>query len=205
MKISTMTYVAKVDTDRDIKCLYDEYLHKSIDTDLYVEDKSTKVTKKGRPKKSFGNQMTIKSRSKKFNLKLFYNKKIQITGMKSLDELIAVFKTLELLFDIKIYSRKLVMKNMVTDLNRQLQLYALYDKMKNMGLQVCYSPEIYPGLKLKHNGVTALIFVTGKMIISTKSVEEPYETEQLVRRCVEDGDQNFHKEPCGSSAHIATA
>ena len=80
-----MTYVAKVDTDRDIKCLYDEYLHKSIDTDLYVEDKSTKVTKKGRPKKSFGNQMTIKSRSKKFNLKLFYNKKIQITGMKSLE------------------------------------------------------------------------------------------------------------------------
>ena len=63
-----MTYVANFESNQNIKNIYDQYVNKMIDNDLYIEDKMTKMTKKGKPKKSFGNQMTIKSKSKRFNM-----------------------------------------------------------------------------------------------------------------------------------------
>ena len=181
MKISTMTYVANFESNQNIKNIYDQYVNKMIDNDLYIEDKMTKMTKKGKPKKSFGNQMTIKSKSKRFNMKIFYNKKIQLTGIKSLDDLIHIFKRIERTLDFKISSPRLVMKNMVANIGHEVNLYNMYEKLKNDDHDVHYSPEIYPGLKLKHKHATALVFATGKMIISTKSVEEPFELEQLVQ------------------------
>lgn len=204
MQISTMTYVANFESSRNIKNIYDEYANKFIDDDLYIEDKRTKMTKKGKPKKSFGNQMTIKSKSKRFNMKVFYNKKIQLTGIKSLDDLINIFKRVELALDFKISSPKLVMKNMVTNIGNEVNLYDMYEKLKENDHNVHYSPEIYPGLKLKHKNATALVFATGKMIISTKSVEEPYELEQIVQSCGRK-IHDFQKDPCGNMAHIATA
>lgn len=204
MKISTMTYVASFETEKNVKHIYDRYVNKFIDDDLYIEDKEAKLSKKGKPKKSFGNQMTVKSRSMRFNMKIFYNKKIQLTGIKSLDDLMKVFKKVEAALGFRISSPKLVMKNMVTTLNLEVNLYDMYDDLKSRDLDVNYSPEIYPGLKLKHKNATALVFATGKMIISTKSVEEPYELEQMVRECAQK-IQDFQKDPCGNTAQIATA
>lgn len=204
MQISTMTYVAKFESDKNIQNIYDKYVNKFIDNDLYIEDKKTKMTKKGKPKKSFGNQMTIKSKSKRFNMKIFYNKKIQLTGIKSLDDLINIFKRVESALDIIISSPKLVMKNMVTSIGYEVNLYDMYDHLKNEDLDVHYSPEIYPGLKLKYENATALVFATGKMIISTKSVEEPYELEQLIQNSARK-IHVFQKDPCGNMAQIATA
>ncbi len=199
-----MTYVATFESNRNIQDIYDKYVNKLIDNDLYIEDKKTKITKKGKPKKSFGNQMTVKSKSMRFNMKIFYNKKIQLTGIKSIDDLIKIFKRLEVAFGFEISSPRLVMKNMVSNLGVEIQLYDMYEKLRKDGLDVHYSPEIYPGLKLKHHNATALVFATGKMIISTKSIEQPYELEQIVQNCAQKL-HDFQKDPCGNIAQIATA
>lgn len=204
MQISTMTYVANFESNRNVKDIYEEYVNKFIDDDLYIEDKKTKITKKGKPKKSFGNQMTVKSKSKRFNMKIFYNKKIQLTGIKSLDDLIVIFKRLEVALGFKISSPKLVMKNMVTNLGVDVNLFDMFEELKSKEHDVHYSPEIYPGLKVKLANATALVFATGKMIISTKSVEQPYELEKLIQNCAQKL-QDFQKDPCGNIAQIATA
>lgn len=193
MKISTMTYIAQFESELDTNGIYNKYLKSKINDDLYVEDKSKKFNRKGKPQKSFGNQITIKSKTKRYNIKLFYNKKMQLTGIKSVDDLLGIFRQLEHSLKFNISAPKLVMKNMVTDLSKEIKLYDLYDLMQSKGLDVNYSPEIYPGLKLKFNGLTAMVFATGKMIISTKSIEEPYELESLVLECVNDL-QNFQRE-----------
>lgn len=204
MQISTMTYVATFESSRNIQDIYDKYVNKLIDNDLYIEDKKTKITKKGKPKKSFGNQMTVKSKSMRFNMKIFYNKKIQLTGIKSIDDLIKIFKRLEVAFGFEISSPRLVMKNMVSNLGVEIKLYDMYEELRKDGLDVHYSPEIYPGLKLKHHNATALVFATGKMIISTKSIEQPYELEKIVQNCAQKL-HDFQNDPCGNMAQIATA
>lgn len=206
MKISTMTYVAKFDNQIDILSIYENGLRQNLDKDFFIEDKSKKVTKKGKPKKSFGNQITIKSRTMTFNLKIFFNKKIQVTGVKSRENLDTIFNKLEHLFKIKITSPKLVMKNCVANLGVNLNLFKLFHHMKDVNLSVNYTPEIYPGLKLKHHDRTAMIFATGKVILSSKCEEDPVELLELVKQTVEvSRSYVFQNDPCGKIAHIAMA
>ena len=207
LKISTMTFVARIENTVDLPSIYEKGIRESSflqQVDFFIEDKSKKMTKKGKPKKSFGNQMTIKSRTMKFNLKVFFNGKIQVTGVKSRDNLELIFDKLDRLYGIKVTSPKLVMKNSVVNLEVDLNLYALFQRMVHMKLSANYTPEIYPGLKLKHDNSTALIFATGKVILSSKSDDDPLELLDLVKDAVRTS-HDFQNEPCGSIAQIATA
>ena len=183
-KISTMTYIAECSNlKHSVKTYYDACVDKEIDDDLYIENKDNKKTKKGKFVKSFGNQMTIKSKSKKFNVKLFYNKRIQITGVKSEEDVQSIFQKLCDLFDFTIHSEKMVMKNLALKISpNTINLYNLYDKLKTNHSDVTYTPEIYPGLKFKTGNSTALTFATGNVIISTK---DDNEVETIIRTLVE--------------------
>jgi TATA-box binding protein (TBP) (component of TFIID and TFIIIB) len=182
-KISTMTFVAEaVDLDCEVRHLYKKYVDKYLDEDFYIENKDTKRTRKGKFLKSFGNQITIKSKEKKFNVKLFYNKKIQITGVKSDSDVAEIFQKLKAIFNFEVVNVRMVMKNVSLKISDSvLNLYNLYAILISKGLDVYYSPEIYPGLKLKSHNCTSLIFATGNVIISTKDNSDLTEVIDMIR------------------------
>lgn len=168
-KISTMTYVCKFSNIVNTHVFYEANVDKVIDSELYIENKQNKINKKGLPVKSFGNQITIKSHVKKYNIKLFSNGKIQMTGIKSIEDTEYIQNKLQLIFQTDIIDTELAMMNVSFKLSeRPIHLYNLFDTLVLQDLIVYYTPEIYPGLKLKYNKSTALLFATGSIIISTK-------------------------------------
>jgi len=164
-----MTYVCKFAKVIDTNAFYKTNIDKVIDSELYIENKQNKINKKGVHVKSFGNQITIKSLAKKYNIKLFSNGKIQMTGIKSREDAKHVEKKLRLIFETDIIDMEMAMMNVtfkITD--KPVHLYHLFDVLAVQDLVVYYTPEIYPGLKLKYNKSTAMLFATGSIIISTK-------------------------------------
>ena len=63
-----------------------------------------------------------------------------------------------------------------------IHLYDLCAKFMDEGYESYYTPEIYPGIKLKYNSSTALIFATGSIIISTKKEEEIKELYDIISK-----------------------
>lgn len=168
-KISTMTYVCRFAEIVDTKAFYEAYVGKEIDADFYIENKMTKINKKGVLVKSFGNQITIKSNIKNYNIKLFSNGKIQITGIKHPEDALHIESRLSDIFKTRIVDMEMVMMNVTFKISsKPIHLYNLYDVLLERELLVHYTPEIYPGLKLKFNRSTALLFATGSIIISTR-------------------------------------
>jgi len=164
-----MTYVCKFSKIIDTNAFYQVNVDKVIDRELYIENKLKKTNKKGLPIKSFGNQITIKSHVKKYNIKLFSNGKIQMTGIKSLEDTEYIQRKLQLIFETDIIGMEMVMMNVTFKITEQpIHLYQLFDALSLQDLMVYYTPEIYPGLKLKYNKSTAMLFATGSIIISTK-------------------------------------
>lgn len=183
MKVSTMTFVGRLETDVNIQDLYTMYVSKNIHKDLYIEDKSKKFTKKGKFMKSFGNQLTLKSYTKKYNIKLFYNKKFQITGIKSDEDLQHIIDAVKSIFNINMVEPKMVMKNVTLRVSRNpnyhIHMYNLYRRLMH-DYEVYYTPEIYPGIKLKYNMSTALVFATGSFIISARNDDDIKELRDII-------------------------
>lgn len=168
-RISTMTYVCKFAEVIDTKAFYETNIDKVIDSELYIENKQKKMNKKGMPVKSFGNQITIKSLAKKYNIKLFSNGKIQMTGIKSSADAQHIENKLRFIFETDIIDMEMAMMNVTFKITEKpIHLYHLFDVLAVQDLVVYYTPEIYPGLKLKYNKSTAMLFATGSIIISTK-------------------------------------
>lgn len=162
-----MTYTAVNKQPIDVKMFYDQNVS-TLKNNLFIENKSFKFNKKGHLMKSFGNQVTIKHIDRKINIKLFYNNKVQITGIRSEQDAHMIIDELNNSYNLKIEDSKLVMQNMVTKLStNMLNLYSLYDQLLSKNYDTHYTPEIYPGLKLKVDNSTALLFATGSLIISS--------------------------------------
>lgn len=168
-RVSTMTYVCKFSNAIDTTTFYEANVETVIDDELYIENKQKKTNKKGVAVKSFGNQITFKSHVKKYNIKLFSNGKIQMTGIKSIEDTQHIQSKLQLIFETDIIGMEMVMMNVTFKISEQpIHLYHLFDTLAVQDLVVYYTPEIYPGLKLKYNKSTAMLFATGSIIISTK-------------------------------------
>ena len=184
LKVSTMTYIGSINTHTHIKDIYSQYVNKAFHKDLYIENKATKFNKKGKFVKSFGNQFTIKSKTKKYNIKLFFNNKFQITGIKSNVDVERIIHEIKTTLNIDMLNPVMVMKNVSLKANRSpenmIHLYDLCARFTNEGYTAYYIPEIYPGVKLKYTSSTALIFATGSIIISTKKEEEIQELYDVI-------------------------
>jgi TATA-box binding protein (TBP) (component of TFIID and TFIIIB) len=177
IRVTTMTIVAKIVSPINIQQFYcDNKLNqKNIDGDLYIENKEIKCNKKGQLIKSFRNQITFKSQTRRCNIKLFTNG-LQMTGIKSYDDIEHFTKEISKRIEREISDIKMVMINILFKFrDSRLHLYDLYDKFEDSYLETHYTPEIYPGLKLKMNSATALIFATGSVIVSSKTVEDSVE------------------------------
>ena len=186
LKVSTMTYIGSIQTLIHVRDIYTEYVNKAFHEDLYIENKATKFNKKGKFVKSFGNQLTIKSKRRKYNIKLFFNNKFQITGIKSDEDVERIIHAIKATLDVDMLNPLMVMKNVTLKVNRgpeqMIHLYDLCERFTNQGYESYYTPEIYPGIKLKHTSSTALIFATGSVIISTKKDEEIQELYDIINK-----------------------
>ena len=111
LKVSTMTYIGSINTDTHIKDIYSQYVNTAFHDDLYIENKATKFNKKGKFVKSFGNQLTIKSKRRKYNIKLFFNNKFQITGIKSDEDVERIIYTIKTTLHVDMLNPVMVMKN----------------------------------------------------------------------------------------------
>lgn len=186
LKVSTMTYIGSINTDTHIKDIYSQYVNRAFHDDLYIENKATKFNKKGKFVKSFGNQLTIKSKRRKYNIKLFFNNKFQITGIKSDEDVERIIYAIKTTLHVDMLNPVMVMKNVTLKMDRNpehmIHLYDLCAKLMDEGYESYYTPEIYPGIKLKYNSSTALIFATGSIIISTKKEEEIKELYDIISK-----------------------
>lgn len=186
LKVSTMTYIGSINTDTHIKDIYSQYVNRTFHDDIYIENKATKFNKKGKFVKSFGNQLTIKSKRRKYNIKLFFNNKFQITGIKSDEDVERIIYAIKTTLGIDMLNPVMVMKNVTLKVDRSpehmIHLYDLCAKFTDEGYESYYTPEIYPGIKLKYTSSTALIFATGSIIISTKKEEEIKELYDIISK-----------------------
>lgn len=169
LRVSTITSILKISTDIDLKKIY-----KSVPITKYItfieygsgnpprgfSKKLLKKTRKKTKKKIFYNQATIHvfHDNKIMNVKLFNNGKIQITGLKGIDQapvlinnLIEYFKALAIFDDdTSLVSHKLVLINSDFDLGYSINREVLHTEIIDAGLYSSYEPCIYPGVNIKY-------------------------------------------------------
>jgi TATA-box binding protein (TBP) (component of TFIID and TFIIIB) len=169
LRVSTITSILKISTDIDLKKIY-----KSVPITKYItfieygsgnpprgfSKKLLKKTRKKTKKKIFYNQTTIHvfHDNKIMNVKLFNNGKIQITGLKGIDQapvlinnLIEYFKALAIFDDnTTLLSHKLVLINSDFDLGYSINREVLHTEIIDAGLYSSYEPCIYPGVNIKY-------------------------------------------------------
>tara|TARA_B100000575_G_C23072806_1_gene617990 strand:- start:244 stop:984 length:741 start_codon:yes stop_codon:yes gene_type:complete len=169
LRISTITCILQISSDIDLKKIYDSVpITKYIPFIEYGSDNipkgfSKKMLKKKRKKtkkKSFYNQATIHvvHDKKIMNVKLFNNGKIQITGLKEIDQgpiliqtLIEYLQDLSILdYDTFLMNHKLVLINSDFDIGYEINREVLHKEIIDMGIYSSYEPCIYPGVNIKY-------------------------------------------------------
>ena len=169
LRISTITCILQISSDINLKKIYDSVpITKYIPFIEYGSDNipkgfSKKMLKKKRKKtkkKSFYNQATIHvvHDKKIMNVKLFNNGKIQITGLKEIDQgpiliqaLIEYLQDLSILdYDTFLMNHKLVLINSDFDIGYEINREVLHKEIIDMGIYSSYEPCIYPGVNIKY-------------------------------------------------------
>jgi len=169
LRVSTITSILKISTDIDLKKIYDNIpITNYIPFIEYGSDNppkgfSKKMLKKMRKKtkkKIFYNQATVHvvHDGKIMNVKLFNNGKIQITGLKKVNQatvlvktLIEYFQDLSVLdYESKLVESKLVLINSDFDLGYEINREVLHGEIIDCGLYSSYEPCIYPGVNIKY-------------------------------------------------------
>ena len=160
-RISTITGISKLS---NIINLSNVFNHLQIsDTIHYIKfnDQSKGVcTKKKKTKKEFFNQLTIHVYDNKIiNVKLFNNGRIQMTGLKRIDQGIDIikllFRNLERIDNIELYDINdikldIVLINSDFDVGYLIDRDVLYRHLIDMGIYVTYEPCMYPGVNIKY-------------------------------------------------------
>ena len=139
-------------------------------------------TKRGKIKKSFYNQITIQYQDiTTKSIKIFSNGKLQVTGATSLNEASAIAKTvsdiLNSIFDktdYKVISLEIGMINTNFSFGRKIDIIQLRNIISHTeNTSIDYEPDVYPGLKIKHNKTSIFVFMTGNVLITgVKSLDE---------------------------------
>ena len=169
LRISTITSILEISTDIDLKKIYD-----SVPITEYIpfieygvgnvpkgfSKKMLRKKRKKTKKKIFYNQATVHvvHDGKIMNVKLFNNGKIQITGLKGVDQgpiliqkLLEYFQDLSVLtYDAFLMNHKLVLINSDFDLGYEIDREALHNEIIDAGIYSSYEPCIYPGVNIKY-------------------------------------------------------
>ena len=186
--ITTITVVFQVNQPIDIQKLYDT-MENNYETQFFTKQMARnkddfRLTKRRKVVQVFFNQLSLSFTdwSKKV-VKIFPNGKIHITGLASLydfqtthDLILSLLRDKLSVHYVSIHENtKTVMINCALDVGRQLPLKSLA-REKNLSNKhtwsTSYCPEKYPALKVKYADSSAFIFRTGKIIFSSKSLED---------------------------------
>ena len=178
ISISTMTFIADLGVTIDI-----ESLNKNFTSTTYpiCSIKRTKkhheyeTTKRGKKKLSFYNQITITyvDHTTK-SIKIFSNGRLQMTGITSLNEakyaantIIQIIKnSVDSEADINASKFEIALINSNFSFKNNLNIVKLRPLIKDCKVE--YKPDVYPGLKIKHNstGASIFLFSTGNVVIT---------------------------------------
>lgn len=169
LRISTITCILQISSDINLKEIYDsvpitEYIpFIEFGSENQPKGFSKKMLRKKRKKaqkKSFYNQSTIHviHDNKIMNVKLFNNGKIQITGLKGINQgpelvqkLIEYLQDLSILdYSTKLINHKLVLINSDFDIGYEINRDVLHKEIIEIGMYSSYEPCIYPGVNIKY-------------------------------------------------------
>jgi TATA-box binding protein (TBP) (component of TFIID and TFIIIB) len=169
LNVSTITAISKISSNIELKDIYDkipindyipfiEYGHGFEPRGF--SKKLLKKTRKKKVRKIFYNQSTIHVThdNKIVNVKLFNNGKLQLTGLKKVEQgyelindLIEYFKKYEILKkDVRILDYQIVLINSDFDLGIEINRETLHREIIDSGIYSSYEPCIYPGVNIKY-------------------------------------------------------
>ena len=180
LNISTMTIIGVLNKEKiDLQRFYD---HVSKKTNIIVKyspnNRDYVLTKRGKKKKNFFNQVTINIQDiTKKSIKIFLNGKIQVTGVvaecefKLISEYIC--KLLQECFeqDIQLLSYKIGMINSNFHLQWNIDLHKFQSILEGEQNVISrYDPDTYPAINMKYyfhdNRVSLFIFNSGNIVIT---------------------------------------
>lgn len=187
LKLSTVTMICSIDKPSliDLSVIAEYCKNASYDQyQLQIKYSNSRsdfeVTKRGKVKKSFFNQLTMnlrKNQGTNKSVKVFTNGRIHMTGLHTFDDIRDVpiyvenILTKSLESSVKIIHNQICMMNFVVNTKMNLDLYYFCTMLcKNQITTFSYEPQTYAALNLKYNindsDKTLLIFKSGKVIIS---------------------------------------
>lgn len=190
VNVSTMTILCHLDADcLNIQEFSEKFSHEHVTIKYSTTPKDFIVTKRGKVKKNFFNQVTLNYQDiSKKSIKIFSNGKLQITGIASkleseyvVDSVVRwINNTLGMnVRPIRIYTG---MINSNFSVGRCIDLMRL-NRILNRDDMVMsiYNPESYPAINMKYSmedtRISVFIFGTGNVVITGgKSIQHIHQT-----------------------------
>tara|TARA_Y100000816_G_C26062804_1_gene558249 strand:+ start:123 stop:926 length:804 start_codon:yes stop_codon:yes gene_type:complete len=193
--ISTITLIGSL----SIKKISLETILDNVKDSIYTVKVSKKnhqtVTKRGKIKKTFFNQITLnyKDISNK-SIKIFSNGIFHITGLTCYLECNLVSMKLRDLIkqcvkdeSVSITDLRIGMINNNFCCNHDLNLRMMIKSLKMCNYVARYNPESYPAINLKYNNTSIFIFGSGNIVITgSKSLEEIVKTYRFITDFIKD-------------------
>lgn len=191
LKISTMTVVVELDTEVNFKELNDTSLPEFFQ-DYDAECIRPKGKKTG---DEFMNQMTIRYKDEmgKKNIKVFPNGKLHMTGIKNMKNVTCIVTNI---CDYLSCSNVTNIQICLINSNFNLQIGVHLKKLANILLNVnddklylpfsFYDPNKYPGIRMKYNNTSILLFASGSvMIAGAKNISDIIICYKFIREIVD--------------------
>lgn len=204
--ISTMTIISDLSCEINIKHLNDNFaspfkpvcfLKKTKEHNEY------ELTKRGKVKKSFYNQITIEFKDYTTkSVKIFSNGRLQMTGITSISEAFETVNTIIYILENTPNVLKTTcegptnmyigMINTDFHVKHELNILKLKSLMESKNVRISYNPGVYPGLKIKihqsSNACTsAFIFRSGRILITgAKSLSDIQNAYKIIAQSIYD-------------------
>lgn len=213
LNVSTITLICNLNVERLCIATFCEVFNESgVDVKRCKPNKEFEVTKRGKIKKTFFNQVTLnyKDISKK-SIKVFSNGKLQITGLTSYLECnyVAqmVTKWLQKALsntDIKVTHMYVGMINSNFSVKKNLDLVRLNQLLNtHNNVMSIYNPESYPAINMKYiddtMSVSIFVFGTGNIVITGgKELEHMRKAYQFIHHVI----STNHSMVCKTTKHV---
>lgn len=212
LKISTITAIGITNTTKIELGILNEKIKDfiNVNTKYSSNNKDFVITKRGKIKKTFFNQITLNYRDiSTKSIKIFSNGKIQITGLTSIIESNIVFKNLcdwinecnattTSLNDklIEITDIKIGMINSNFNIKRGIDLQMVQNTLNNDdNFYSRYDPDSYPAINIKYKDILAIsifIFGSGNIVITgSKTLKDIQVVYNVINTLLKSSDTHY--------------
>ena len=207
LKISTITVIGETNIKKIDLQILNERIQDFINvtTKYSSNNKDFVITKRGKIKKTFFNQITLnyKDVSTK-SIKIFSNGKIQITGITSIIECKMVFKRLcewieECMSneeEVKIIHKRIGMINSNFNIKCGIDLQYVQSTLNSHeDFYSRYDPDSYPAINIKYKKIMAIsifIFGSGNIVITgSKRLEDIHTVYNVINGILRSSEKHY--------------